>query len=182
MDRNRQALNSDPRTEHLKTGFRGDLVIAGWSTCAKHGAQTGRVVNAIHQCALREVNANDFAKHDPARHVLALMIGELDNLGELAFEGHGTGGDTRRIDDARWALFQFRALELVFLGRKRCAAFIHRFREVPRDKVPGEFAGGLNIVEAVLFSGDAGKADNGRGVVEGVEEAVGRKVCDAISA
>lgn len=110
----------------------------------------------------------------PAGHRFLIGPLELDDLADLALEGHRGFADTRHVDNARRCGSEAAQFEFVYLGGNRCAALVHLLGQRAGGRVPDEFAGLLDVVQAV-FAPDAAETDDRRDVVEGVEEAVGRQ-------
>ena len=100
---------------------------------------------------------------------------QLVDVGQSAFKGHRALCDSGHPDQLRIHGFQPRQLELIHLRRDSGTGLVHGIGQLTRGQVPRELASLLNIAHRV-FPTDAGEADDGRDVVEGVEEAVRRQI------
>ncbi|MCY1358623.1 hypothetical protein D9M69_451650 [compost metagenome] len=116
-----------------------------------------------------------FAEDQPARHHVAVRPLQLNDLRDLALEGHRALCHPWHLNDLRGSGRQPGQFEFVDLRPDHGAALVHLLGQRPRGQVPGEFAGLFDVVQAV-FAPDAGKPNDRRNVVEGVEETVGRQV------
>lgn len=100
---------------------------------------------------------------------------QLVDVGQSAFEAHRTPGDSGHLYQLRIHGFEPRQLELIHLRRSGGTGLVHGIGELTRGQIPGELAGLLDIAHRV-FPTNAGKTNDGRDVVEGVEETVGRQI------
>jgi hypothetical protein len=118
------------------------------------------------------------AQGQPGIDRRALCVAEPDHLGQAAFKRHGTFDDARRGDPLGKRRRQAGQGEFVDMVGNHRRGGVHGQRQRPGRQVPHELARLLDIAHRVLPA-RAGKSDDRRLVVEGVEEAVGREIAHA---
>lgn len=160
---------------HLEKLFRADGEVIGWAATAQDVPGIGRIVDPVAEQALVDVHANHLAKHHPGVYFLALQVLHLQDLRAAAFKADWALQHPGHAQKARGGGGQTGQGKFVHLGGHALAGLVHGFGQGARDQIPDKFAVGFDVVQRVLAP-DAGKADQRRHVVEGVEETVGRQV------
>lgn len=163
---------------HLEQLLGADREVIGRATTTQDVAGGGGVIDAVLERTLRDVHADDFTQDQPGRDRVAIGALQLDDLRDLAFERYRAFLDARRLDQTRWRGRESGQREFIDFRGDCGAAGIHGFGQWAGRQVPDKLAGFLDVAQRVLFA-DAGEADDGRDVVEGVEEAVWREVQNA---
>ena len=93
---------------------------------------TGRIVDAIDQETLIDMDPNDFAKGYEGRDRLLRCGLQLNNLGQAALECDRTFQNPRRLLETTWGGSKSCQLDLVDVGCHDRTRLIHRFGQRER--------------------------------------------------
>src|SRR5579872_6500597 len=160
---------------HLEHGVLADLEIIALATRAHDGTGERRLIHAVLDHGLVDMDGNDLPEREPGVGLLAVGALQLNDLSQLAFERYRAFGNPWHIDELAGNSRQACDRELVDLVSDMRGGRVHLLCQILGRKIPDELAGLLDIGDAVL-PGGRGKADDRRHVTEAVEEAVRRQI------
>ena len=88
------------RPSHLEIRIGRDFEIVGHASSAKDGMRCCRIVDAVTQQRLVNMNAHDLTEYQPCLDGISINRFELKNLCATTFKADGTLLDQRNIHDA----------------------------------------------------------------------------------
>src|SRR5258706_11239414 len=125
------------RTRHREHAlYHGVFVV----TAARDRLHRGGIDAAVLHEALVDVHADDLAKDEDARGVLAVLVGEPDRLGNLALQRRGRAQHARRPHQPGRRGLEPGELELAAAPLERRGGGGHLLRPIVRSHAPHELA------------------------------------------